>query len=87
LSVGELERADALILFDDDTEWRLRQMSPDFAAEIVALPGLADSGPKDFEAIAAALGRLAAVVERSFRPARRPIEANEAPPAARPQAA
>jgi len=86
LSVGELERADALILFDDDTEWRLRQMSPDFAGEIVTLPGLADSGTRDFEAIAAALVRLAGVVERSFRPLPRPV-ASEAPPSARPQAA
>jgi protein-tyrosine-phosphatase len=87
LSVRDLERADVLILFDEDTQWRLRQMSPDFAAEVVTLPGLTDGGPKDFESIAAALGRLAAVVERSFRPAPRPIEASEAPPAARPQAA
>jgi len=87
LSVRDLERADALILFDDDTEWRLRQMSPDFGAEVVTLPGLTDGGPKDFESIAAALGRLAGVVERSFRPAPRPAEASEAPPAARPQAA
>lgn len=67
LSVAELERADALILFDDDTEWRLRQMSPDFAAEVVTLPGLAGAGTDAFPAIAAALTRLAVVVEQGYR--------------------
>ena len=87
LSVRELEWADALILLDDDTEWRLRQMSPGFAAEIVTLPGLADRGPRDFEAIAAAIGRLASVVERSLRPAPRPLEADGSVAPARVQAA
>lgn len=63
LSVAELERADALILLDDDAEWRLRQMSPDFAAELVALPGIPGAGPEAFPALAAALTRLARVVE------------------------
>jgi protein-tyrosine-phosphatase len=58
-----LERSDALILLDDDTEWRLRQMSPDFTAEIVTLPGVDGSGPETFAAIAAALTRLAQALE------------------------
>jgi predicted ATP-grasp superfamily ATP-dependent carboligase/protein-tyrosine-phosphatase len=86
LSVDELERADALILFDDDTEWRLRQMSPDFAAEVVTLPE-ADAGPAGFEAIAAALCRLAVVLEANFRAAARPAEPFAQAPPARPQAA
>jgi predicted ATP-grasp superfamily ATP-dependent carboligase/protein-tyrosine-phosphatase len=67
LSAGQLERADALILLDEDTEWRLRQMSPDFAAEVVALPGIDGGGPETFPAIAAALTRLADVVEQTLR--------------------
>lgn len=67
LSVRDLERADALILFDEDAEWRLRQMSPDFTAEIVTLPDLTGAGPEGFSAIAAALTRFAAVVEQSCR--------------------
>ena len=73
LSVAHLERADVLILFDDDTEWRLRQMSPEFAAEIVTLPGIVASGTEAFPAIAAALTRLARVVAEGLGP--RPIEA------------
>ncbi|HEX8379696.1 MAG TPA: ATP-grasp domain-containing protein [Allosphingosinicella sp.] len=67
LSVGELERADALILLDEDMEWRLRQMSPDFTAEVVTLPGRGGDGPEAIPAIAAALTRLASVVEQSYR--------------------
>ena len=63
LSIAQLERADALILLDEDTEWRLRQMSPDFTAEVVTLPGIEGSGPETFPAIAAALTRLARAVE------------------------
>jgi predicted ATP-grasp superfamily ATP-dependent carboligase/protein-tyrosine-phosphatase len=73
LSMAQLERADALILLDDDTEWRLRQMSPDFDAEVVTLPGIAGAGPESFPGIAAALIRLARVVEEGFRPAPRPV--------------
>jgi predicted ATP-grasp superfamily ATP-dependent carboligase/protein-tyrosine-phosphatase len=68
LSVAHLERADALILLDEDTEWRLRQMSPDFDAEVVTLPGIEDAGPESFPAIAAALTRLARAVERELSP-------------------
>jgi predicted ATP-grasp superfamily ATP-dependent carboligase/protein-tyrosine-phosphatase len=77
LSVAQLERADALILLDDDTEWRLRQMSPDLGAEIVTLPGIADSGKEAFPAIAAALTRLARVVAEglSARPSAAPAGA------------
>jgi predicted ATP-grasp superfamily ATP-dependent carboligase/protein-tyrosine-phosphatase len=73
LSVRDLDRADALILLDDDTEWRLRQMSPNFEAEVVTLPGIPDSGTETFPAIAAALTRLARVVEDGLSP--RPSEA------------
>lgn len=68
LSVAHLERADALILLDDDTEWRLRQMSPDFAAEVVTLPGIDGAGPETFPAIAGALNRLARAVEQALDP-------------------
>jgi predicted ATP-grasp superfamily ATP-dependent carboligase/protein-tyrosine-phosphatase len=68
LSIAHLERADALILLDEDTEWRLRQMWPEFPAEVVTLPGIEDSGPKAFHAIAAALTRLARVVENGLNP-------------------
>lgn len=68
LSIRDLERADALILFDDDTEWRLRQMSPDFDAKVVTLPGVEGDGPEAFPAIAAALTRLAAAVEDRLAP-------------------
>jgi predicted ATP-grasp superfamily ATP-dependent carboligase/protein-tyrosine-phosphatase len=71
LSTTCLDRADALILLDDDTEWRLRQMSPDFTAEIVTLPGVEGSGPETFAAIAAALTRLAQAVEEGLGPDRR----------------
>jgi predicted ATP-grasp superfamily ATP-dependent carboligase/protein-tyrosine-phosphatase len=68
LSVADLERADALILLDDDAEWRLRQIAPDFTAEMVTLPGIDDSGTNSFPAIAAALTRLARVVEDGLSP-------------------
>lgn len=68
LSMAQLERADALILLDNDTEWRLRQMSPDFAAEVVTLPGIEGSGPETFPAVAAALTRLAQAVEGGLKP-------------------
>ncbi|HEX8448782.1 MAG TPA: ATP-grasp domain-containing protein, partial [Allosphingosinicella sp.] len=50
LSAAQLERSDALILLDDDTEWRLRQMSPDFQAEVLTLPAIEGSGPETFPA-------------------------------------
>lgn len=68
LTPALLEQADAVILFDDQTEWRLRQMSPDFTAEVVTLPGLEGAGPEAFPAIAAALTRLSRLVEQGFRP-------------------
>ncbi|MGZ8284465.1 MAG: carboxylate--amine ligase [Allosphingosinicella sp.] len=70
LSPARLQRADALILLDEDTEWRLRQMAPDFAAEVVTLPGIDGAGPETFPALAAALTRLARAVEEglSLRP-------------------
>jgi predicted ATP-grasp superfamily ATP-dependent carboligase/protein-tyrosine-phosphatase len=80
LSVAHLERADALILLDEDTEWRLRQMSPDFTAEVVTLPGIAGAGAEAFPDIAAALTRLAAVVEERFRPRRQRPEPGVAAP-------
>ncbi|HEU0100498.1 MAG TPA: ATP-grasp domain-containing protein [Allosphingosinicella sp.] len=78
LSVADLERADALILLDDDTEWRLRQMSPDFAAEVVVLPAVAD-GAEGFAAIAAALTRLARVLADGLRPSPGEAAASLAP--------
>jgi predicted ATP-grasp superfamily ATP-dependent carboligase/protein-tyrosine-phosphatase len=78
LSTAQLERADAVILLDEDTEWRLRQMSPDFAAEVVTLPGIEGAGPETFGAIAAALTRLARVVEDGVKP--RPYRAAAAAP-------
>ena len=68
LSVGQLDGADALILLDEDTEWRLRQMSPDFPAEVVTLPGAGGDGAEGFPAIAAALARLARAVEDGLAP-------------------
>jgi predicted ATP-grasp superfamily ATP-dependent carboligase/protein-tyrosine-phosphatase len=79
LSPGELERADALILLDDDIEWRLRQMSPDFTAELVTLPGRGGAGAEALPGIAAALTRLASVVEQSYRSAAK-ARAGEAAP-------
>jgi predicted ATP-grasp superfamily ATP-dependent carboligase/protein-tyrosine-phosphatase len=70
LSPRDLERADALVLLDPDAEWRLRQMCPGFTAEVVTLTDVGGTG--DFPAIAAALERLAGVVEQSFRPGPRP---------------
>lgn len=72
LSTGHLERADALIVFDEDTEWRLRQKSPYFAAELVTLPGIEGGGSETFPAIAAALTRLADVVEQGLQSRPRP---------------
>ncbi|HEX8468001.1 MAG TPA: ATP-grasp domain-containing protein [Allosphingosinicella sp.] len=80
LSIAQLRRADALILLDDDTEWRLRQMSPDFAAEVMTLPGIEGSGPETFPAIAAALTRLAEAVEEELNPRRRRTAAGTAAP-------
>jgi predicted ATP-grasp superfamily ATP-dependent carboligase/protein-tyrosine-phosphatase len=76
LSLSHLERTDALILLDDDTEWRLRQMSPDLTAEIVTLPGIEGGGPETFPAIAAALTRLARAVEHELQahPQRSPAD-------------
>jgi predicted ATP-grasp superfamily ATP-dependent carboligase/protein-tyrosine-phosphatase len=68
VSMAHLQRSDALILLDDDTEWRLRQMCPDFEAEVVTLPGMNGSGRETFPAIAAALNRLARVVESELIP-------------------
>lgn len=67
-SIGLIERADGLILIDEDIEWRLRQMSPDLAAEMVILPGIEDAGPESFPAIAAAVNRLARVIEEGLKP-------------------
>jgi protein-tyrosine-phosphatase len=64
---AELEQADALILLDSDAEWRLRQMCPDYSAETVILAGPNGAGNEVFPAIAAALDRLANVVDQSFR--------------------
>ncbi len=75
VSAAHLERADALILLDDDTEWRLRQMAPDFAAEVVTLPGIEGSGPETFPALAAALTRLARAVESQVNPRPQPAAA------------
>lgn len=81
LSVRDLDRADALILFDEDAGWRLRQMSPDFAAEVIILPDVTGAGPESFPAIAAVLTRLASVIEESCRPrAVAPPAAAEAAP-------
>ncbi|MGA9581407.1 MAG: ATP-grasp domain-containing protein [Allosphingosinicella sp.] len=85
LSVGQIESADALILLDEDIEWRLRQMSPDVAAEMIVLPGIDGSGPETFPAIAAALTRLARELEEGLNPLPRRAAASPAEP--RPQAA
>jgi protein-tyrosine-phosphatase/predicted ATP-grasp superfamily ATP-dependent carboligase len=78
LSVADLEQADALILFDGDTEWRLRQVSPGFRGEVIALPDPGESGPAALPAIAAALSRLAAALEgRLHRPVRASAPAEE----------
>jgi predicted ATP-grasp superfamily ATP-dependent carboligase/protein-tyrosine-phosphatase len=70
LSVAQLEGADVLILIDDDIEWRLRQMLPDFGGEVVTLLDPGGDGPETFPRIAAAATRLAAVVQESHRPGR-----------------
>jgi predicted ATP-grasp superfamily ATP-dependent carboligase/protein-tyrosine-phosphatase len=87
LSAADLERADALILFDEDAEWRLRQMSPDFTAEVVSLPDPAEAGPQAFQSIAAAVDRLAGAVAESLRPAPRAAELRGEAPRARRQVA
>jgi protein-tyrosine-phosphatase len=79
LSVEQLERADAVILLDDDMEWRLRQMSPHFAAEVVTLLDRRLDGPEAFAPIAAALTRLAGVVKESCGAGARPAAAEAAP--------
>lgn len=76
LSPEELEQADALILLDADAEWRLRQMCPGFTAETVMV-----AGPDSLAAIAAALERLASVVQGHFHPTSQPPAAREAAPA------
>ena len=78
LSPELVEQADALILLDADAEWRLRQMCPDYTAETVIL-----AEPDSFPAIAAALERLARVVQRSFQPAPPPALDGESPRARR----
>jgi protein-tyrosine-phosphatase len=80
LSTELLERADALILLDDDTEWRLRQMSPDFAAQVVVLPGIDGAGPETFPAIVAALARLAQSVKDGRAQNPRPAAAGPGAP-------
>jgi predicted ATP-grasp superfamily ATP-dependent carboligase/protein-tyrosine-phosphatase len=83
LSVAQLERADALILLDDDIEWRLRQMLPDFAGEVVTLLDSGGDGPETFPAIAEAVTRLAGAVQDSRRAAEGPAAAGSeasAPP-------
>lgn len=68
VSMADLDRADALILLDEDIEWRLRQMSPDFAAEVITLTGIEGAGTETFPAIAAALARLARAIEGGLSP-------------------
>ncbi|MEA3064864.1 MAG: hypothetical protein QOJ27_1310 [Sphingomonadales bacterium] len=68
LSFLDVEQADALILVDGDSEWRLRQMCPDFGAEIVNLSDLGGTASDAFPAIAAALERFAGVIVQSLRP-------------------
>ena len=87
LSLRELERADAVILLDQDAEWRLRQMAPDFSAEVVTLPDPGRVGTEGFPAISAALTRLASVIEERFRLPPSPVPGRGEAPASRPQAA
>ena len=87
LSVKDIERADALILLDDDAEWRIRQMVPDFGAEIVTVADLGEGRIEAFPAIAAALTRLASVVEERLRPGPPPPAGLADAPAPRRQAA
>jgi protein-tyrosine-phosphatase len=79
LSVADLEQADALILFDGDTEWRLRQMSPGFTGEVITLPDLDIAGPSAFPTIAAGLSRLAGLLAEQLRPQTRPAQPERAP--------
>jgi protein-tyrosine-phosphatase/predicted ATP-grasp superfamily ATP-dependent carboligase len=81
----DLERADALILLDPDCEWRLRQMCPDFTAELVALTDLGGAGTDSFPALAAALERLARVLKGRVDPIAQPAFGGAGP--ARRQAA
>jgi protein-tyrosine-phosphatase len=83
LSPADLEQADALILMDAESEWRLRQMCPDFTAEVMILAEPDGAGTDSFPAIAAALERLASVVERSFHPRPQLPAVGEVPPARR----
>jgi len=80
LSIRHLERADALILLDEDTEWRLRQMSPAFSAEVVIVPGIEGAGPETFPALAAVLTRLARAVEDGLQPRPQHMAAGAAAP-------
>ncbi len=79
LSIQHIESADALILLDDDIEWRLRQMSPDFTAEVVTLPGIDGAGTETFPAIAGAVTELARILEEGLKP---PVQRPAASPAA-----
>lgn len=83
LSVADLEQADALILFDGDTEWRLRQMSPGFAGEVITLPDLDVAGPAALPTIAGGLSRLAGLLAEQLCPQPRPAAAGRAPIARR----
>jgi protein-tyrosine-phosphatase len=85
LSVAHLERADALILLDEDIEWRLRQMSPGFEAEVVTLSGIKGAGTCAFPGIADALTRLARAMEDGLASRRRPPATDAGAPV--PQAA
>jgi predicted ATP-grasp superfamily ATP-dependent carboligase/protein-tyrosine-phosphatase len=80
VSMTHLESADALILLDDDIEWRLRQMWPDFPAEVVTLPGIESSGTKAFPALANALTRLARAIEDVLNPHPRPKATDDGTP-------
>lgn len=69
ISAERIDRCDALILLDDDIEWRLRQMAPDFAAEVIALHVEPDAGPEAFPALDTALTRLARAMAQGLDPA------------------
>lgn len=80
LSIGHIESADALILLDEDIEWRLRQMSPDLTAEMIVLTGIDGAGPQSLAAVAAAVNRLARVLEGGLKPVPRVPAASPAAP-------
>lgn len=63
-----LDEADALILLDGDTEWRLRQMSPGFTGEVITLPDFEAAGPGAFPTIADGLSRLAGLLAEQLCP-------------------